>query len=66
MEEKGIVIPEDIDEQFVQGVLKKRIEDLNIDAAKRDVEAFIQDERVLDLWSHEFFESIISQIKYTP
>lgn len=66
MEEQNIAVPEEIDEEFVRGVLKKRIRDLNIDAAKRDVEAFIRDDRALDLWSHEFFESIISQIKYTP
>ena len=66
MEEQGIHIPEEIDEQFVLEVLKKRIEDLNIDAAKKDVESFIRDGRVLDLWSHEFFESIISQIKVIP
>ena len=66
MEEQDIAVPEEIDGQFVQQVLKQRIEDLNIDAAKRDVEAFVRDTRVLDLWSHEFFESIISQIKVAP
>jgi len=66
MEEQDIAVPEEINEQFIQHVLKQRIEDLNIDAAKRDVEAFVRDTRVLDLWSHEFFESIISQIKVAP
>jgi hypothetical protein len=31
--------------------------------AKRDVEVFISDTRVLDIWSREFFKDIIGQIK---
>ena len=41
-----------------------RIEDLDITAAKRDVEIFIADRRVLDIWSREFFNEIIEQIKF--
>jgi hypothetical protein len=62
MEEQNIAIPEEIDSQYVREVVKKRIEDLNIDAAKKDVEVFIRDRKVLDLWSKEFFESVVDQI----
>jgi predicted nucleotidyltransferase component of viral defense system len=65
MEEQNIAIPEEIDSQHIKDVVKKRIEDLNIDAAKRDVEVFIQDRKVLDLWSKSFFESVVDQIRLT-
>ena len=65
MEEQNIAIPEEIDSQYVKDVVKKRIEDLNIDAAKKDVEVFIQDRKVLDLWSKSFFESVVDQIRLT-
>jgi predicted nucleotidyltransferase component of viral defense system len=65
MEEQNITIPEEIDSQHVKDIVKKRIEDLNIDAAKKDVEVFIQDRKVLDLWSKPFFESVVDQIRLT-
>ena len=65
MEEQNIAMPEEIDGQYIKGVVKKRIEDLNIDAAKRDVEVFIRDRGTLDLWSKEFFESVVDQIRLT-
>jgi hypothetical protein len=65
MEEQNIAISEEIDGPYIKDVVKKRIEDLNIDAAKRDVEIFIRDRKVLDLWSKEFFESVVDQIRLT-
>ncbi|MBD3788943.1 MAG: nucleotidyl transferase AbiEii/AbiGii toxin family protein [Campylobacterales bacterium] len=54
-EKQELILPETIDQAFIQDILKKRIEDLDINAAKRDVEVFISDNRVLDIWSKEFF-----------
>jgi predicted nucleotidyltransferase component of viral defense system len=39
--------------------------DLDVTAAKRDVEIFIADSRVLDIWSRAFFIGIVDQIRFT-
>ncbi len=61
---QNINISKKIDETYLIELLKMRIEDLDITAAKRDVEVFIADRRVLDIWSREFFIEIIEQIKF--
>jgi predicted nucleotidyltransferase component of viral defense system len=63
-EDQGMTIPEDIDENYILELLKVRIEDLDISAAKRDVEVFISDKMVLDIWSRDFFMEIIQQIRF--
>ena len=63
-EKQGIMIPKDINQEYILELLKMRIEDLDVTAAKRDVEVFIADSRVLDVWSREFFVGIIQEIKF--
>ncbi len=63
-ENQGITIPEDIDENYIIELLKKRIYNLDIVAAKRDVEVFVSDKRVLEIWSRDFFMEIVQQIKF--
>ena len=63
-EKQGIIIPKDIDKEYILRLLKMRIEDLDVIAAKRDVEIFIADSRVLDVWSREFFTDIVEQIRF--
>lgn len=63
-EKQGITIPKDINEEYILKLLKIRIEDLDVTAAKRDVEVFIADIRVLDVWSREFFMDILEQIRF--
>ena len=63
-EKQGIIIPKDIDKEYILRLLKMRIEDLDVIAAKRDVEVFIADSRVLDVWSREFFTDIVEQIRF--
>ncbi len=63
-EKQGIMIPKDINQEYILELLKMRIEDLDVTAAKRDVEVFIADSRVLDIWSREFFVGIIQKIKF--
>ena len=63
-ETQNINISKQIDETYLIELLKIRIEDLDITAAKRDVEVFIADRQVLDIWSREFFIEIIEQIKF--
>jgi len=61
-ENQGRTIPENIDENYILELLKIRIEDLDIAAAKRDVEVFISNKKVLELWSRDFFMEISQQI----
>ncbi len=63
-EKKGITISKDINQEYILELLKMRIEDLDVTAAKRDVEVFIADSRVLDVWSREFFMDIVQKIKF--
>lgn len=63
-EKQGYTLPENIDQAYIGEMLKKRIEDLDINAAKRDVEVFISDNRVLDIWSKEFFVDLVDKIRY--
>ena len=63
-EKQEVTIPTDIDEAYILALLKKRIDDLDIAAAKRDVEVFISDHRILDIWSKDFFMHIVGQIKF--
>ena len=63
-EDQGIDMPEMIDAVYIAMLLKMRIDDLDVAAAKRDVGPFISDKRALDIWSREFFIDIVQQIKF--
>jgi hypothetical protein len=54
----------DISKEKVLELLDKRIEELDITMAKDDVSRFIYDQKELELWSKEFFRSIVSMIKF--
>jgi len=62
-EGQGVTIPEEIDEDYIVQLLKNRINNLDITAAKRDIEVFISDKRTLELWSRDFFMEIVQKIK---
>jgi hypothetical protein len=59
----NIALKEEIDKAYILELLELRIKDLDISAAKRDVEIFIADTSVLDFWSQDFFMEIIHQIQ---
>ncbi len=63
-ENKNIDLSKEVDKDFLPALLKMRIDHLDIHAAKRDVEVFIADKRVLDIWSKEFFTDIVRKISY--
>jgi len=63
-ESQGLTIDNEIDEKYMMELLKKRISDLDIAAAKKDVEVFLSDKRVLDIWSRDFFMEIVQEIKF--
>ncbi len=63
LEDQGIALKKEIDRTYVLELLTRRIEDLNISMAKRDVEVFTADKSVLDIWSQAFFLEIIERIQ---
>ena len=64
LENQDIELKNELDEKYLIELLELRIKDLDISTAKRDVEIFISDTSVLDIWSLEFFRSIIQQIRF--
>ena len=63
MEENNIQIPSELTKQTIKELLLQRIETLDIVKAKNDVQPFIKDIREIELWSKEFFVSVIENIK---
>ena len=63
-EQQGLTLLANIDKEYILELLRMRIDDLDVNAAKRDVEVFIADSRILDIWSREFFLNISGQIKF--
>lgn len=66
LENQNIPLKKEIDQTYILELLTKRIESLDIPMAKRDVEVFISDRRVLDIWSQTFFIDIIQKIQFNP
>jgi len=60
---KDIPMKSNLTQNDIKEYLIKRINTLDIVAAKRDIEGFISDRRVLDIWSRDFFLSLIPSIK---
>lgn len=54
-----------IDERALQSMLARRIESLDIVAARSEVERFLSDPASVDVWSPEFFLSVAERISYT-
>lgn len=44
-------------------LLTERIENLNVEIAKRDVERFIHNPKVLDIWSKQYFLDLVKMLK---
>lgn len=63
LEENNIQIPSELSKQTIKELLLQRIETLDIVKAKNDVQPFIKDIREIELWSKEFFVSVIENIK---
>lgn len=52
-----------ISADVLMDALLKRIEQLDVDAARRDIEPFIANQDSIALWSNSFFEQIAKQIR---
>jgi len=49
--------------QFVD-ILRHKIDLLDIESAKLDIRRFIADERVLDIWSKQYFLTLVDRIQF--
>lgn len=63
LEENNIQIPTKLTKQTIKDLLLQRIESLDVEKAKNDVQPFIKDMREIELWSKEFFVAVIENIK---
>ncbi|MBI2606882.1 MAG: nucleotidyl transferase AbiEii/AbiGii toxin family protein, partial [Deltaproteobacteria bacterium] len=44
-------------------LLRKKFAELDVEAAKRDVSPFLRDPAAVELWSKDFFESLLPRLK---
>lgn len=63
LEENNIQIPSELSKQSIKNLLLQRIETLDVEKAKNDIQPFIKDMREIELWSKEFFVSVIENMK---
>ena len=63
LEENNIQIPSELSKETIKDLLLQRIESLDVEKAKNDVQAFIKDIREIELWSKEFFVAVIENMK---
>ncbi len=52
----------DITDEFVKKELIKKIENLDIEGAKKDIYPFIKNKEILEIWSKDFFLSLVNKI----
>jgi len=61
---EGVKVEEEVTEAFVLKLLRTRTKSLDINSAKRDIEPFISDKQVLDIWSREFFLGVVEGLEF--
>jgi hypothetical protein len=44
-------------------LLHKKFAELNVDAAKKDILPFLRDQMAIEIWSRQFFESLLARLK---
>src|SRR5574344_1085436 len=63
LESNEIKIPDTLTKENIKELLLERLKTLDVEKAKNDVQPFIKDIREIELWSKEFFEAVIENIK---
>jgi predicted nucleotidyltransferase component of viral defense system len=48
--------------EILQALLRRAVDGLDVEKARREVAPFIKDQRALDAWSREFFAEVITRI----
>lgn len=61
--DSGDWVEETISEIELRVLLRARVENLNFEIAKKDVERFIPNPRVLDIWSKQYFLDLTKTLK---
>ncbi|WP_459083737.1 hypothetical protein [Chryseobacterium sp. A301] len=61
--DSGDWVKETISQTEFTRLLRSRIESLNFEVAKKDVERFIPNPRVLDIWSKQYFLDLTKELK---
>ena len=67
LEDADLAIPKSIEAftpEIIKELLYKRIDTLDIELAKDNVQRFIYDENELNIWSKEFFKAIIEKVEF--
>jgi hypothetical protein len=52
------------DENMIRKLLLERIKTLDINQAKADIQPFISDQSKIEVWSKEFFISLLNRIDF--
>ena len=52
-----------VNESTIKQALFEKVKALDIERAKLDVGRFLKDPRVLDVWSHEFFRTMLERLQ---
>ncbi|HQS67885.1 MAG TPA: nucleotidyl transferase AbiEii/AbiGii toxin family protein [Sulfuricurvum sp.] len=63
LESNNITFNEAIDRDQLLLLIHQRIDQLDIEAAKKDIRPFIKDAAELDLWSKDFFLQVIQRLR---
>lgn len=53
---------EELTPEILQGLLRRVVDGLDVEKARREVAPFIRDQRALDVWSREFLAEVITRI----
>ena len=53
---------EPLSPEEMQNLLRRAVDDLDVEKARREVTPFARDQRALDIWSPDFFRQIVSRI----
>lgn len=61
----GWTLKRAMQESDLLGLLKKRFAELDVAAAKKEVAPFLRDPAAVELWSREFFQSLLPRLKVT-
>ena len=56
---------EELTDEMARGLLVRRVESLDVAAAKNDIVPFLKDPSVVEVWSKKFFLDVVSRITLT-
>lgn len=59
----GWTSPKALTQEALRDLLEKKFAELDVEAAKRDVEPFLKDKTATALWSREFFTGLLERLK---